>query len=115
MDNNFNQQPQYQQPQYQQPQYQQPQYQQPVSPKGPGIDGIVDILVKATSIIVLVFLGLGALGFVYYFFAGIISFVANNLVNPGFIFNGLVSGISIAAKYCFYALVVAYLSKIFKK
>ncbi len=122
MDNNYNQQPQYQapqQPQYQQPQYQapqQPQYQQPYQPRpqGAGIAGLVDLLIKLAPIAILVFLCLGAAGFLYDFIVGIVNTVgyygsAMNLV------AGFANGLATAAKYCFYSLVVAFAAKLLKK
>ncbi len=120
MENNFNQQPQYQQPQYQQPQYQQPQYQQPqyqkpVRPQGAGLAGLVDFLVKLAPIAILVFLCIGAVGFLFYFIEGFINFIVNDLEYVGYIFNGLCSGIATVARYCFYSFVVAFAAKLLKK
>ena len=117
MDNNFNQQPQYQapqQPQYQQPQYQAPQYQQPMyqpRPQGAGLAGLVDFLVKLAPIAIIVFLCLGGAGFLYELINGAI----NAKYSVANIFHGFAGGFAVAAKYCFYSIVVAFAAKLLKK
>ena len=112
MDNNFNQQPQYQQPQYQQPQYQQPQYAAPQPrPQGAGLDGFINFLVKLAPIAILIFLGLGGVGFLY----ELINGAVNVKYSIGNIIYGFADGLAVAAKYCFYSIVVAFAAKLLKK
>ena len=106
------QQPQYQQQQYQQPQYQQPMYQAPKAP-GAGLDGIMDMIVKMFSILVLVFLGLGAVSILYNFIVGIMEMASYG--NAMSILYGLADGIAGAAKYIFYAVVTVIGAKLLKK
>ncbi len=102
---------QYQQ-QPQQPQYQQPVYQAPKAP-GAGLDSIMDLIVKLFSVIVVVFLGLGALSILYNFITAIISI--GSYGSPMNLLYGLADGIAGAAKYIFYAVVTVIGAKLLKK
>ncbi|MBQ7090389.1 MAG: hypothetical protein IJN82_04650 [Clostridia bacterium] len=109
---------QYQQPQQpQQPQYQQPQYQPPVyqAPKAPGagLESVMDLIVKLASIIVIVFLGLGALSILFNLINGVVTMA--DYGNPMQLLYGLVDGLAGAAKYIFYAVVTVIGTKLLKK
>lgn len=112
-----NQQPNYQQPNYQQPNYQQPNYQQPyAAPKKPGnfLNSIVDLIIKVLPLLTFIFLCIGAAAFLYYFVAGIASSIGM-FSSFGYFFDGIASGISALARYAFYAVITAVLTKILKK
>lgn len=113
-----------------QPQYQaQPQYN--YAPRAPRVSGqftgkVVDLMVKMLGIMTIVFLGLGAVGFLYEFIMGIVNAVGETVEfygyavgNTGSGFGGFVGGvanaIATAAKYAFYAIVTAVGAKLLKK
>ena len=111
------QQPNYQQPNYHQPNYQQPNYQQPyAAPKKQGnfLNSIVDLVVKCLPILTFVFLCIGAVAFVYYFIMGIANSIGL-FSSFGNFFSGIANGISSLARYAFYAVITAVLTKILKK
>ena len=114
------QQPNYQQPNYQQPNYQQPNYQQPYQPQpapkkqGNGLNGLVDLIIKLLPILTIVFLGIGATAFLYYFIMGIVDSVGWGASGMNIIY-GIRNGIASVAQYAFYAAVTAVLSKLLKK
>lgn len=116
---------QYQQPPVQQPQYQQPvqpqyqqsyQPQQPVyqpKPQGAGLGGFVDFIAKLLPVLIIVFLGMGALSMLYYFIVGLV----NSFDYGGFgsFVNGIANSLSSAARYVFYAALMAIGAKRIKK
>ena len=108
---------QYQQPPVQQAPYQPPyQPQQPVyqpKPQGAGLEGFVNFIVKLLPVLIIVFLGMGALSMLYYFVAGIIN--AAQYGNFGAFVSGISNSLSAAARYIFYAALMAIGAKRIKK
>lgn len=104
------------QPQYQQPyQPQQPVYQPQPQPKpqGEGLQGLVDFMAKLLPVLIIVFLGIGALSVLYYFIMGIAN--AASYGGFGAFVGGIANGISSAARYIFYAAIMAVGAKRIKK
>ena len=101
-----------------QPQYQAPaapyQY-APAAPKKPIVETVSDLVIKLLGVALIVFICLGAVGFLYEFIMAIVN--ASDAYSNGFrIFVTYFAGaIATAAKYAFYAVVTAIGAKLLKK